>query len=87
MKILRTIISSESFFFFSNIFEHYPMLALGSLGGGLLGGFIGGMLFRSLGFGGFGSGFGGSGIGIFEILLICGIGYFIFRTIKREKKR
>ena len=57
-----------------------------NFGGGLLGGFIGGMLFRSLGFGGFGSGFGGSGIGIFEILLICGIGYFIFRTIRGKRR-
>jgi len=57
-----------------------------SFGGGLLGGLIGGMLFRSLGFGGYGEGFGGSGIGIFEILLILGIGYFIFRTIKRKRR-
>jgi predicted lipid-binding transport protein (Tim44 family) len=58
---------------------------LRSLGGGLLGGLIGGMLFRSLGFGGLGNGFGGSGIGIFEILLIGGIGYFIFRTMRRKR--
>jgi predicted lipid-binding transport protein (Tim44 family) len=57
-----------------------------SFGGGLLGGFIGGMLFRSLGFGGYGGGFGGSGIGIFEILLLCGIGYFILRTIKGKRR-
>jgi predicted lipid-binding transport protein (Tim44 family) len=59
---------------------------LRGLGGGLLGGLIGGMLFRSLGFGGLGSGFGGSGIGIFEILLICGIGYLIFRMVKGKRK-
>jgi len=56
------------------------------LGGGLLGGLLGGMLFRSLGFGGYGGGFGGSGMGIFEILLICGIGYLIFRAIKRKRE-
>ncbi|MFZ3136359.1 MAG: Tim44 domain-containing protein [Thermodesulfovibrionales bacterium] len=59
---------------------------LRGLGGGLLGGLIGGMLFSSLGFGGLGSGFGGSGIGIFEILLICGIGYLIFRMVKGRRK-
>jgi predicted lipid-binding transport protein (Tim44 family) len=59
---------------------------LRGLGGGILGGLIGGMLFRSLGFGGLGSGFGGSGIGIFEILLICGIGYLIFRMVKGKRK-
>jgi len=58
---------------------------LRGLGGGLLGGLIGGMLFRSLGFGGLGSGFGGTGIGIFEILLICGIGYLIFRMVKGKR--
>jgi predicted lipid-binding transport protein (Tim44 family) len=57
-----------------------------SFGGGLLGGMVGGMLFRSLGFGGYGGGFGGSGVGIFEILLILAIGYFIFRTIKRNRR-
>jgi predicted lipid-binding transport protein (Tim44 family) len=59
---------------------------LRGLGGGILGGLIGGMLFRSLGFGGLGSGFGGSGIGIFEIILICGIGYLIFRMVKGKRR-
>jgi len=59
---------------------------LRGLGGGILGGLIGGMLFRSLGFGGLGSGFGGSGIGIFEILLICGIGYLIFKMVKGRRR-
>jgi len=59
---------------------------LRGLGGGIIGGLIGGMLFRSLGFGGLGSGFGGSGIGIFEILLICGIGYLIFRMVKGKRR-
>ena len=57
-----------------------------SFGGGVLGGLIGGMLFRSLGFGGYGGGFGGSGIGIFEILLLCGIGYFILRKIRGKRR-
>jgi len=54
------------------------------IGGGLLGGLLGGMLFSSLGFGGMGSGFGGSGIGMIEILLLLGLGYFIFKMVKRR---
>ncbi len=52
------------------------------IGGGLLGGLLGGMLFSSLGFGGMGGGFGGSGIGMIEILLLLGFGYFIFKMVK-----
>lgn len=58
---------------------------LRSMAGGLVGGMLGGMLFRSLGFGG-GAGMGGSGIGLFEILLLAGIGYFIFRMVKRRRE-
>ena len=54
------------------------------IGGGLLGGLLGGMLFSSLGFGGMGGGFGGSGIGMIEILLLLGLGYFIFKMVKRR---
>jgi len=56
------------------------------LGGGILGGLLGGMLFSSLGFGGMGSGFGGSGIGIIEILLLLGLGYFIFKMVRGRKR-
>ena len=56
-----------------------------SLAGGMVGGMLGGMLFRSLGFGGGGWGAGGGGIGLFEILLIGGIIYFIFRMVKRRR--
>jgi len=60
---------------------------LRSLGGGILGGFLGGMLFRSLGFGSGGwGGHGGGGIGLFEILLICGIGYLIYRFVKKRRQ-
>ncbi len=55
-----------------------------SMAGGLLGGMLGGMLFRSLGFGGYG--FGGSGIGLFEIILIAGIGYMLFRMVTRRQR-
>jgi len=64
---------------------------LRSMAGGIVGGMLGGMLFRSLGFGGGGfggggGGFGGGGIGLFEILLIGGIIYFIYRMIKKKRE-
>jgi predicted lipid-binding transport protein (Tim44 family) len=52
-----------------------------SLGGALLGGFLGSMLFSSLAYAGWG-GFGGSGFGLIEILLIAGVGYFIYRKFR-----
>ena len=58
---------------------------LRSMGGGLLGGLLGGMLFSSLGFGGMQGGFGGSGIGIVEILLLLGVGYFVVRMVKSRR--
>ena len=57
-----------------------------SMAGGLVGGMLGGMLFRSMGFGGAGGGMGGGGIGLFEILLIAGIGYLIYRFIKKKRE-
>src|ERR1035438_8483813 len=54
-----------------------------SMAGGIAGGLLGGMLFRGLGFGG-GMGGGGGGIGLFEILLIGGIIYLIYRFIKKR---
>ena len=56
-----------------------------SMAGGLVGGMLGGMLFRSLGFAGAG-GMGGGGIGIFEIILLAGIGYLIYRYIKKKRE-
>ncbi len=47
------------------------------LAGGLLGGAIGGMLFGSM----FGA--GGSGMGILPILLLGGVGYFLYRKMMR----
>lgn len=59
----------------------------GGILGGIAGGLLGGMLFRSLGFGSMGGGgFGGSGIGLFEILLIGGIGYMIYRMVKKKNE-
>ena len=59
-----------------------------SMAGGMVGGMLGGMLFRSMGVGGggYGGGMGGSGIGLFEILLLAGIGYLIYRFIKRKRE-
>lgn len=56
---------------------------LRSMAGGIMGGMLGGMLFRSLGFAGPG-GMGG-GIGIFEIILLAGIAYLIYRFIKKKQ--
>jgi predicted lipid-binding transport protein (Tim44 family) len=58
---------------------------LRSMAGGIVGGMLGGMLFRSLGFGGMGGGMGG-GIGLFEIILLAGIAYLIYRFIKKRKE-
>jgi predicted lipid-binding transport protein (Tim44 family) len=62
-----------------------------SFGGGMLGGIAGGMLFRSLfggpsAYGGGMSGRGGGGIGLFDILLLAGIGYLIYRFIKKRRE-
>ena len=53
------------------------------LGMAVLGGFLGSMLFSGLahGFGGLG-GFGGSGFGLIEILLVAGLGYFLYRKFR-----
>ncbi|MBL0226600.1 MAG: Tim44 domain-containing protein [Geobacteraceae bacterium] len=56
----------------------------GGMLGGIAGGMLGGMLFRSLGMAGGGMG-GGGGIGMFEILLMAGIGYLIYRFIKNRR--
>jgi predicted lipid-binding transport protein (Tim44 family) len=58
---------------------------LRSMAGGLMGGMLGGMLFRSLGFAGGGMG-GAGGIGMFEILLLAGIGYLIYKFIKSKRQ-
>ncbi|BCS55511.1 Tim44 domain-containing protein [Geobacter sp. SVR] len=57
---------------------------LRSMAGGIAGGLLGGMLFRSLGFGG---GYGsGGGIGLFEIILLGGIAYLIYRMVKKRRE-
>jgi len=52
------------------------------LAGSLLGGFLGAMLFSGFAGGGWG-GIGGSGIGLIEILLLVGLGYFIYSMMRR----
>lgn len=51
------------------------------LAGGIMGGFLGSMLFSGMAHAGWG-GLGGSGFGLFEILLIAGAGYFIYRKFR-----
>jgi predicted lipid-binding transport protein (Tim44 family) len=54
------------------------------IGTAILGGFLGSMLFSGLanaGFGGLG-GLGGSGFGMMEILLLAGLGYFLYRKFR-----
>jgi predicted lipid-binding transport protein (Tim44 family) len=55
---------------------------LRSMGGGLLGGALGAMLFSTLGFGSA----GGGGIGMLEILLFAGIGYFFYTMVMRKRR-
>ena len=57
-----------------------------SMAGGMMGGLLGGMLFSSFAGAGEGvGGMGGSGIGLFEILLLVGGGFLIFRYIKKRQ--
>lgn len=55
------------------------------LAGGMLGGVLGSMLFGGTAHGMGAGGFGGSGIGLFEILLIAGIGYFLYKRFSRNR--
>jgi hypothetical protein len=54
-----------------------------SMAGGMAGGMLGSMLFGgTAGAGGMGGGTGGGGIGLFQILLLAGGGYAIYRLMK-----
>jgi predicted lipid-binding transport protein (Tim44 family) len=57
----------------------------------MLGGLAGGLLFHSLfggpgAYGGMGGGGFGGGIGLFDIILLCGIGYLIYWYIKKKRQ-
>ena len=54
---------------------------LKGVGGGLVGGMVGNMLFGRSGYGGGsgGGGVGGSGFGFFELLILGGLGYFLYK--------
>jgi predicted lipid-binding transport protein (Tim44 family) len=58
------------------------------LGGGLMGGFLGSMLFGGVGHGAGmgGGGVGGSGIGLFEILIIGGLIYFLYKKFSGKNR-
>jgi predicted lipid-binding transport protein (Tim44 family) len=56
---------------------------LRGMAGGLVGGMLGSMLFRGTGYAGHG-GMGG-GIGFFDIILLAGIAYLIYRFIKKKQ--
>lgn len=51
---------------------------------GLAGGFIGSMLFQSFGHAGFG-GAGRGGFGLLELMLLAGIGYFLYRRFANRR--
>jgi hypothetical protein len=58
------------------------------MAGGLAGGMLGSMLFSSFAGAGSGGGMGGGmggGIGLFEIILLAGGGYLIYRYMKKKK--
>lgn len=56
------------------------------LAGGIMGGFLGSMLFGGMAHGmGAAGGIGGSGIGLFEILLLAGLGFLAFRWFSRRR--
>jgi predicted lipid-binding transport protein (Tim44 family) len=56
-----------------------------NMAGGMMGGMLGSMLFSSVAGAGTGGMGGGGGIGLFEIALLGGIGYLIFRYIRKKK--
>jgi len=58
-----------------------------SMAGGLAGGMLGNMLFSGMaGAGGTGGTTGGGGIGLFEIILLAGGGYLIYRMVAKRRE-
>lgn len=58
---------------------------MSGLAGGLVGGALGGMLFGGLANAGTGAGLGGSGIGLFQLLLLAGLGYFVYTRFFKKR--
>lgn len=58
---------------------------MSGLAGGLVGGALGGMLFGSLANAGTSAGLGGSGLGLLQLLILGGLGYFVY--VRFFKKR
>lgn len=58
---------------------------LRSMAGGIMGGMVGSMLFSSFAGAGAGAGGMGGGIGLFEIALLAGIGYLLYRFIRNRR--
>ena len=56
-----------------------------SMAGGIMGGMLGSMLFSGIAGAGAGGMGGGGGIGLFEIALLAGLGYLIYRFIKKKR--
>lgn len=57
-----------------------------SMAGGMMGGMLGSMLFSGVAGAGGGMGGGtGGGIGLFEIILLAGGGYLIYRYMKKKR--
>jgi len=56
-----------------------------NMAGGMMGGMLGSMLFSSFAGAGTGGMGGGGGIGLLEIVLLGGIGYLIFRYIRKKR--
>ena len=57
----------------------------GGVAGGLMGGLLGNMLFGGTAQGAGMGGMGGSGLGLFEILLLAGLGYFLYNKFVKGK--
>lgn len=56
-----------------------------SMAGGIMGGMLGSMLFSGIAGAGAGGMGGGGGIGLFEIALLAGLGYLVYRFIKKKR--
>lgn len=56
-----------------------------SMAGGMMGGVLGSMLFSGMAGAGGAGGTGGGGVGLFEIILLAGGGYFLYRFLARGR--